>query len=52
MTGKLTGSVVLAWYLNSLEGENEYLIFTLDDGETWEDKEDEIRKTIRKELGI
>lgn len=35
-----------------LDDTGQYLIFTLDDGETWADKEEDIRKTIRKEWGL
>ena len=42
-----TGETVLEWWTDH-EEENRYLIFTLNDGETWQDKEEDIRETIRR----
>lgn len=45
---KLTGSAIMEWYLNSLDGGDKYRIITLDDGETWADKEEDIKKTLKE----
>ena len=42
-----TGETVCEWWTER-EEESHYLIFTLNDGETWKDKEEDIRETIRR----
>lgn len=41
--------MMMKWFLDDT---GNYLIFTLDEGETWADKENDIRETIRKEWDL
>lgn len=46
-----TPETVLRWWTEH-EAENRYLIFTLDSGQTWQDKEEDIKETIRRRWEI
>lgn len=49
MDEELAEAIFRQW-LVLLEGKGDSLMFTLDDGETWDDKADEIAETIRKKM--